>query len=150
MPLTNSYITLAQLKAWLGLSDTVDDTLLEIAANAASRQIDRYTNRRFYLDAAASARTFRATSGGVLWVDDIGSLTGLVVKTDLGDDGTYETTWASTDYETGPANAIALGQPITHLRPTCGRLRWRRVPRTRRMSSSRRRACPGLPGRRRR
>ena len=50
MALTNAYCTLNQVKASLRIpvSDTVDDDLLELAINSASRDIDQATERQFY------------------------------------------------------------------------------------------------------
>ena len=41
MAITNGYATLAELKAYLGIADTVDDTMLENIIESASRSIDR-------------------------------------------------------------------------------------------------------------
>jgi hypothetical protein len=46
--LTNAYCTLAELKASLAITDSVDDTPLEAAITATSRMIDDYTGRFFY------------------------------------------------------------------------------------------------------
>ncbi len=48
MAVTNGYCTLLQLKAALGIADGIDDPLLEMAIESASRQIDSYTERYFY------------------------------------------------------------------------------------------------------
>ncbi len=50
MAITNGYCTLAELKASLAITDSVDDTPLEAAVTAASRMIDDYTGRFFYAD----------------------------------------------------------------------------------------------------
>jgi len=42
MAITNGYCTLAQIKASAGITDTVDDVLLELAVEAASREIDAH------------------------------------------------------------------------------------------------------------
>lgn len=113
MALTNAYVTTAQLKTWSGISDTGDDESLEFAINAASRAIDHYCGRRFHLDAEASARTYKAADPYSLFVDDIGSTTGLVVATDDNDDGTAETSWTiTTDYVVEPTNALAQSRPV--------------------------------------
>jgi len=54
--LTNCYTTLAELKAALGIEDSVDDTALEAAITAASRMIDDYTERFFYKDGTTHHR----------------------------------------------------------------------------------------------
>lgn len=116
MSITNGYCTLAELKARLGITDTDDDARLERNIEAASRRIDRMARWRFYLDASATARTYRVGNSRVLLLaDPIGTLTGLVVKTDDNEDGTYETTWAASDYVVEPTNALADGRPVTRL-----------------------------------
>lgn len=116
MAITNGYATLAEVKSYLGISDNLDDTLLENMVEAASRTIDRIANRRFYLDTNASARLYRVTNPLALFVDDIGSTSGLVVKTDDNGDGTYETTLTlNTDYTLDPLNANAIGRPWTQI-----------------------------------
>jgi hypothetical protein len=114
MAITNGYITLANLKTYLKIDDSVDDTILEGIIESASRSIDRIANRRFYADAAATARTYRPIGNLRVQIDDVSSTTGLIVKTDPGSTGTYATTFTlNTDYIVEPTNAIALGRPIT-------------------------------------
>ena len=45
MAITNGYATLAQVKAALRISDDVDDSLLEMAIESASRAIDGHAAR---------------------------------------------------------------------------------------------------------
>lgn len=40
MTITNGYATLADVKAAFRIQDTVDDTLLELSIESASREID--------------------------------------------------------------------------------------------------------------
>jgi len=117
--MANEYGDLVTLKAKLNIesSDTTRDALLTKALAAASRGIDKACGRRFWLDAAPVQRTFRLSGrvvcegdGDVLLVDDIGSVTGLVVESGSG--GSYSTV---TGYETTPDNALLDGQPITGL-----------------------------------
>ncbi len=116
MAITNGYATLTEIKTFLSISDNVDDTLLESMVEAASRSIDRIANRRFYLDANASARAYRVSSPIVLYTDDIGTTSGLVVKTDDDGDGTFETTLTlNTDYIMDPLTALDLGRPYTQV-----------------------------------
>jgi hypothetical protein len=108
-----TYATLPELKAMRGIDDTDDDLMLGKALVVASRRIDGKTNRRFWLDDEAVARTFSAAgrvTAGRLLVDDIGSLDDLVVET-----GTTGSWTATTDYETGPDNALSQGWPVTEL-----------------------------------
>ena len=114
MAITNGYITLANLKTYLKIDDSVDDTILESIIESASRSIDRIANRRFYADASATARTYRAVGNMRVQIDDVSSTTGLIVKTDPNGTGTYQTTFTiNSDFIVEPTNAIALGRPIT-------------------------------------
>lgn len=114
MTVTNGYITLANLKTYLKIDDSVEDTLLENIIESASRSIDRIANRRFYLDAAASARTYRQSTYWRVQTDDFGTATGLIVKTDPNATQTFQTTLTlGTDYIIEPTNAAALGRPYT-------------------------------------
>jgi hypothetical protein len=45
--ITDGYATLADVKAALRITDNVDDSLLEISIEAASREIDGFTERVF-------------------------------------------------------------------------------------------------------
>ena len=115
MTITNGYCTLNELKDILRILDTVDDELLEARINEASRVIDQHCNRRFYADATASARLFTSIDGNTIFVDDISSTTGLVVKSDSAGDGTYATTIAAGDFQAEPLNSIVKGEPITSI-----------------------------------
>ena len=116
MAITNGYITLAGLKTYLKIDDAVEDTLLEQIIESASRSIDRIANRRFYLDSAASARTYRPIGNLRVITDDIGSTSGLIFKTDPDANGNYQTTFTlNTDYIVEPTNALAKGRPINYL-----------------------------------
>lgn len=116
MAVVNGYATLAEAKGFLSISDSVDDTLLENMIESASRSIDRIANRRFYLDSTASARQYRVSSPVILYTDDIGTTTGLIVKTDDDGDGTFETTLTlNTDYIMDPLTALSLGRPFTQV-----------------------------------
>jgi hypothetical protein len=116
MAITNGYCTLAELKAAVRITDSIDDTLLENAIEAASRRIDGACNRRFYADGSASARVYIASNSNQVMVDDIYTLTGLVVQVDTDDNGTYDATRTiGTDFSTLPLNCIAKNEPITTL-----------------------------------
>lgn len=116
MAITNGYITLAGLKNYLKIDDSVEDTLLEQIIESASRSIDRIANRRFYLDATATARTYRPIGNLRVIVDDIGTTSGLILKTDPNSSGVYQTTFTlNTDYIVEPTNSLAKGRPVTYL-----------------------------------
>lgn len=100
------YIDQQSLKEYLGINAAINEWQLDQAIKAASRAIDNYCGRRFWLDNAVVTRTFAATGSTVLSLPDgIGSTTDLVVKTDTTADGTFATTWAATDYQLLPVNA---------------------------------------------
>lgn len=109
-----SYIPLSTLKSMLRIADSVDDATLSACIDAASDTIDDICHRKFSLDTTATARVFYADSFDVVRVDDIGSTSGLIVKIDTDDNGTYDT--IVTDYFTEPLNATSLERPITKLR----------------------------------
>ena len=116
MAVVNGYATLAEAKGFLSITDSVDDTLLENMIESASRSIDRIANRRFYLDSTASARQYRVSSPVILYTDDIGTTTGLIVQTDDDGDGVFETTLTlNTDYIMDPLTALSLGRPFTQI-----------------------------------
>lgn len=113
-----NYATLEQLKNSLTLDeDSVQDDFLEICLEAASRSIDNFTHRRFYLDETVSARVYRTSGrlsrldeGDLLLTEDIGVVAGVVVATW---DGSAYSTVTATDYELYPESDIGLGRPAT-------------------------------------
>lgn len=106
MTITNGYATAAQLRTHLGdTGSTLTTELLERAINATSRSIDKWCGRRFWQDGTVQVRTYRPEDPYEAWTDDISTTTGLIVKTDTSGDGTYATTWSSTDYQLEPLNA---------------------------------------------
>jgi hypothetical protein len=127
MAITNGYATLPELKSILSISDTADDPDLEGAIEAASRQIDAHCGqgRKFWQDSTVVVRTYRPTMATVLVVDDISTATGLIVKVDTTDDGTFDTTLTiSTDFQLEPLNAPSEFpvQPWTHIRLLDGQI----------------------------
>lgn len=116
---TTDYTDLTTLKAFLGISDTVDDTALSDAITEASRQIDADAGTTFY--PITEARYFEPQSPFVVRVDRFCTTSGLTVQT--GVDGTYPTTLTlDTDYLTYPYNAVARGDAFRALRSPNGLL----------------------------
>jgi hypothetical protein len=122
--LVNCYTTVEQLRDQLGDEGSrLDADLLERGISAASRGIDLYCSggvkdmgRRFWRDASVVTRRFRTDDPSQVWCMDVSSLTGLVVKTDDDDDGTYETTWTiNTDFVMEPLDVdqVASGDTGT-------------------------------------
>ncbi len=100
----------------MSISDNTDNDLLEDLIESASRSIDRIANRRFYLDATASARLYRAYSDIFVYVDDIGTTSSLSVALDINGNGTYtKTLTLNQDYILDPLTASSLGRPFTQL-----------------------------------
>lgn len=104
------YVTAADLKAYLRIGDTVDDAQLAFAISAASRAVDRCTNRQFGLVAAPEQRAYtaridRARRKYVVTVDDFMTVTGLLVTVDT----------PPTTYTLKPSNADAVGKPWTEI-----------------------------------
>jgi hypothetical protein len=116
MAITNGYATLTEIKNYMSISDNTDNDLLENLVESASRSIDRIANRRFYLDATASARLYRAYSNIFVYVDDIGTTSNLVVAVDENGNGTYSKTLTlNTDYILDPLTSQSLNRPFTQL-----------------------------------
>lgn len=115
MAITNGYATLAQVKAALRITDSIDDSLLELAIESASRAIDQYTNRNFY-NAGTAVRYYAPTDSLNVDIDDMVSLVTLQTMSD--DEPVFDTTWGSDDYQLEPLNGIADGiaQPYNHIR----------------------------------
>ena len=105
MAITNGYASLNQIKAAVGISDSVDDALLEMAVESASRQIDSYTERYFY-NAGTAVKIFTPLDSYVCPTEDFISLS----KVEISEDGeTFDTTIAQTDYQPEPLNNRAGG-----------------------------------------
>ena len=79
--ITNSYVSLIELKAWVNVTSQDHDTLLSTCAVVAASQIDNYCGRRFYAaSASASARSFVTTPDiKYLFTDDFTELTSVTV-----------------------------------------------------------------------
>lgn len=106
MAVVNGYVTLATLKAELGVEDTLDDTRLERAISSASRQIDAHCGRVFWLADAVTVRMYNAFDQLSADVLDIATRTGLVVEIDTNDDGGFATQLTeTTDFILNPLNA---------------------------------------------
>lgn len=134
MAITNGYCTLNELKSALRIptADTVDDSLLEMAVESASRAVDTYTNRYFY-NAGTAIRYFVADSSFYTVIDDAITITEVATADDL--DSNFSTIWNSANYQKEPLNNISggiSGWPTTALRaiddkvfPTTGTYGWK-------------------------
>lgn len=112
------YATLAELKSFVRIDDLVDDAEVALTITAASRAIDKATNRQFGLAATAvdryyAARFDRSRGRWVVDIDDLMTVTGLVVSFDSADDGTYGD--PIDEYQLKPINATADERPWTQI-----------------------------------
>lgn len=115
MAITNGYCTLAQIKAATRITDAIDDALLEMAVESASRLIDAECDRNFYSGGTAT-RDFIPNDSYVVDTDDLTSI--VSVKLDDAGNLDFPVTLAVTDYQTEPVNQRVSGNafPITRLR----------------------------------
>jgi len=117
MAMTNPYASLNDVKAAARITDTIDDGLLEIAIESSSRDIDAYTERVFFsTGATAVARVYIPQDIYLVETDDIISVTTL--KSDSTGNGTFDVTWAVSDFQLEPLNGRAGGidTPATRIR----------------------------------
>ncbi len=134
MAITAGYATQAELKTLLAVTKTAHDADMDRAIETASRSIDRYTRRRFWVDSTVQTRYYSPGEHRRLNTDDISTTTGLLVTTDIGTDGTFEQSWTLDDYSgsygfaMSPANAAADSKPWTGLEALDGS--WPKVRRS--------------------
>jgi len=127
---SNGLCSLADLKSALRLIDDQDDDRLNLAIDAASRQIENKVNRRFWQNQTSVARTFVPSTPFLCDVDDFflptqsaGAITGITLQTDPYGDGSFGLTWqnpiynatdgsmAGGDFQLEPLNGLSEGQP---------------------------------------
>lgn len=95
-----TYATIGDLKNALGISTTTDDVVMRKMLESASRFIDKWCNRHFYV--FSGARYFDGDENTLL-IDDLLSIS--TFKTDDNVDGVFENTWATSDYILYPRNS---------------------------------------------
>ena len=116
MPVVNGYAALNDLKTALRIQDGVDDSLLEIALESASRLIDEYTMRNFY-NAGTATRVFVPNDDDCVAIDDAISISSIAVSTLL--NKTFDQTWTTAEYQLEPLNNVVdglSGWPYTRIR----------------------------------
>lgn len=116
MPVVNGYASLNDLKIALRIQDAVDDSILEIALESASRMVDEYTMRNFY-NAGTATRIFVPTDDDCVAIDDAVSISSIAVSTLL--NKTYDQTWTAAEYQLEPLNNVVdglSGWPFTRIR----------------------------------
>lgn len=89
----SNYTTRTEVKASLGIpaASTADDDQIDAAIAAAEALIDNYTGRTFVT--ASAVRVYLPRTASIADIDDLSTVaSGLTVKTDEDQDGTFETT----------------------------------------------------------
>ena len=114
MAITNGYATLTEVKNALRITDNIDDTMLEVAIESASRMIDGYTARTFF-NAGTATRNYAATDALNLIIDDAISVSQVSSTDEVGD--TY-VVWGANDFQLEPLNSRSDGlyMPYTGIR----------------------------------
>lgn len=115
MAITNGYATLNQLKAAVRITDAIDDSLLEMAIESASRMIDAECDRSFFTSGTAT-RDFTPNDAYTVDTDDLTQI--VSVKIDDDGDLQYAITLQTSDYQAEPVNRLVSGNtfPIYRLR----------------------------------
>lgn len=102
MPIAiHTYVSVAELKGWLGITGSTQDTNLTYALEAATNLIDEFCGRVFYVPKESGTdvlqtRYYDCEFSDFVVVDDISTTTGLVVQT-LHSDGTVDQTLTIND-----------------------------------------------------
>lgn len=110
--ITNGYCTLSDLKAALRITDNIDDALLELCVESASRDIDGTCERVFY-SAGSAVREYVPTDALVCEIDDAYTIS--TIKTSS-DGVTFSTTWTASDYQAEPLNGVVGGVSLPYNR----------------------------------
>jgi len=113
-----SYVTLAELKAALRITDAVDDSLLNAAITSASAYVNNYCERSFVVGTATTERRYVPTGRyDPLLIDDASAVAEVAIDEDV--DGTFRTELRPLDYQLEPINPTTGGiaYPYTSIRP---------------------------------
>jgi hypothetical protein len=106
---TTDYCTLNEFKQYVGLDDTIDDTVIKRAITASSIAVDNFCKTRFGKSFPNTVRVFDTCDTWRVRVDPVVAVTELATDEDR--DGTFETVWASTDFQLLPLNAPTAPEP---------------------------------------
>lgn len=106
-------LTDADLKEHLTIpsDDSIDDATITVAVNAANAAVVNVCGRNFDT-ATSSTRVYYPVHSHLCYIDDCTSVT--TVKTDTSDDGTYDTTWDTADFQVEPLNGIVDGRTVPY------------------------------------
>lgn len=116
------YVTSAELKSYLRITDTNDDTLVALWVTTVSRNVDDFCGRQFGKVASAENRyypTFYDRPEGAWFaeLDDLQDTTGLTFADENGTAVTVATTTAD-GYTLLPRNAATKGRPYERVKLT--------------------------------
>lgn len=119
MAITNGYCTLAEMKAALRIAsdDTTDDSLLELAVESASREIDNYCARFFY-NGGTATYVYAPQRHNLTYIQDLPG-TAVTVTISTNADGVFDQPLTyGTDYQLEPLNGRSAGVavPFTSIR----------------------------------
>lgn len=112
--MSSDYCGSVDVKAWLQIptSDSDSDTVISGLIPVVSRWIDGFCGEvPGAFGQLVETRTFEVLQRYLVDVDPIADTSGLVVKTDAAGDGTFETTWLTSDFELLPQNAAQGAEP---------------------------------------
>lgn len=113
MAITNGYATLAQLKTAVRITDNIDDSLLEMAVESASRMIDAECDRSFFTSGTA-IRDFTPNDAYTVDTDDLTEI--VSVKVDDQGDLSYAITLQASDFQAEPVNRLVFGNTFPFYR----------------------------------
>lgn len=118
MAIGDPYATLSELKSFLKISDTVDDTELTPALTTASRDIEHYCRRQFNRAETATPRVFTPRDRCMVRVHDFYTADDLAVSVDVAHDETFSSALTVDQFWLRPHNGVVDGQegwPYTSL-----------------------------------
>lgn len=102
------YLSVQELKSYMGLETDQTDALVGSAISSASREIERFTNRQFNRAEVASARLYVARQCDMIAVDDFWTTDDFKLEVDQS--GTND--WTEVDaseYQLAPLNKMLNG-----------------------------------------
>lgn len=104
--MSNTYATLDDIKARLGITATTQDTIFLELLEAASRKVDEMCRRHFYIETATKYVDTQDSATDLLLPDDL--ITATTLTTDTEGDGTHDgETWTGgTDFFLWPYNGL--------------------------------------------
>lgn len=102
MALGADFITLQELRSYMGIVPDGYDTVLNDAIDSATQEIIRWCHRDFNDAGSVSTRTYEIERNGIVVTDDFSSIVGLVVASD-------GTTIDNADLTLKPRNGVMQG-----------------------------------------